>query len=101
MYDSKMQSPATDDLFKAILTLETLEDCYRFFDDICTISEIQALTQRFAVARLLDQGETYSVIAQKTGASTATVSRVNKCLVYGADGYRNALAKLETNPEDK
>lgn len=94
MYESKLRDEDMDALFKAVLTLETEEDCYRFFEDLCTIGELQAMSQRFAVARLLRRGETYSVIAEKTGASTATISRVNRCLVYGAAGYRRALDKL-------
>jgi len=83
-----------DALFQAVLTLGSEEDCYRFFEDLCTIGELQAMSQRFAVARLLRRGETYSVIAEKTGASSATISRVNRCLVYGAAGYRDALTRL-------
>ena len=94
MYESKLRDEDMDALFRAVLTIETEEDCYRFFEDLCTIGELQAMSQRFAVARLLRRGETYSVIAEKTGASTATISRVNRCLVYGAAGYRGALDKL-------
>ncbi len=91
MYDSKLQSPAMDALFSAVLSLETQEDCYRFFEDLCTIGELQAICQRYEVARLLHEGVTYSIIAEKTGASTATISRVNRCLLYGAGGYAKAL----------
>ncbi len=94
MYESRLKSDEMDALFKAVLTLGSEDDCYRFFEDLCTIGELQAMSQRFAVARLLRRGETYSVIAQETGASTATISRVNRCLVYGAAGYRDALARL-------
>ncbi|HWQ58692.1 MAG TPA: YerC/YecD family TrpR-related protein [Clostridia bacterium] len=94
MYESKLHDEDMDALFKAVLSLETEEDCYRFFEDLCTISELQAMSQRFAVARLLRKGETYTVIAERTGASTATISRVNRCLVYGAAGYRGVLDKL-------
>ncbi len=94
MYESKLRDEEMDALFDAVLTLENAEDCYRFFEDLCTIGELRAMSQRFAVARLLQRGETYAAIAEKTGASTATVSRVNRCLVYGAAGYRNALQKL-------
>lgn len=86
-YDSKLQNKATDDLFQAILLLETEEECYRFFEDLCTIKELQAISQRFQVAKLLDERNTYSEIEEITGASTATISRVNRCLVYGANGY--------------
>jgi len=95
MYASKLKSEEADLLFQAILGLQDEEDCYRFFEDICTISELRAIAQRFAVAKLLDEGQTYSAIAEKTGASTATVSRVGKCLHYGAEGYRRALARMQ------
>jgi TrpR-related protein YerC/YecD len=86
-YDSKLKNRETDDLFQAILLLETEEECYRFFEDLCTIKELQAISQRFQVAKLLDERKTYSEIEDITGASTATISRVNRCLVYGANGY--------------
>jgi TrpR-related protein YerC/YecD len=94
-YHSKLESKEMDDLFKAILSLENLEECYRFFDDICTINELQALAQRLEVARMLKEKCTYLEIAYKTGASTATISRVNRCLNYGADGYNLVLGRLE------
>ena len=87
-------SQATDNLFKAILTLETVEDCYNFFEDACTIKEIIEIAQRFEVAGLLKQGVSYAQISKETGASTATISRVNKCLTYGSDGYNTVLARL-------
>ena len=93
MYDSKLKSPETDMLFESILKLETLDDCYRFFDDLCTISELRSFVQRFEVAKMLNEGITFNLIAEKTGASTATISRVNHCLQYGADGYKNVLNK--------
>lgn len=93
MYDSKLKSPETDMLFESILKLETLDDCYRFFDDLCTISELHSFVQRFEVAKMLNEGVTFNIIAEKTGASTATISRVNRCLQYGADGYKNVLNK--------
>lgn len=95
MYTSKSQCPETDILFKAILSLESLEECYRFFDDICTISEVRSITQRLEVARMLRSGSTFNAIASKTGASTATISRVNRCLQYGAEGYKSVLDKIE------
>ena len=85
----------TDQLFKAILSLKDEEQCYKFFEDICTISELKAMAQRLEVARMLDEGRIYSDIVQETGASTATISRVNKCLVYGSDGYRKMLDRLK------
>ena len=95
MYDSKIRSPETDALFQAILTLRTEEDCYRFFEDICTIKEIRDIAQRLEVARLLRSGDTVASIAQRTGASTTTVSRVNRCLHYGAGGYELVLSAGE------
>ena len=96
-YQSKMKSKQTDQLFEAILKLETKEECYRFFDDLCTIKEIQSMTQRFEVADLLSEEMTYNEIEEKTGASTATICRINKCLNYGADGYKLILGKLKSN----
>lgn len=91
MYDSKIKSPEADRLFEAILTLESLEECYRFFEDICTIREIHDIAQRLEVAAMLRNGETVASIAAKTGASTTTVSRVNRCLQYGTNGYSLVL----------
>ena len=93
MYESKTKSPSTDLLYENILKLGTLEECYRFFDDLCTINEIHSFAQRFEVAKLLSEGEHFSEVAEKTGASTATISRVNRCLQYGADGYKIILNK--------
>lgn len=84
----------TDRLFDAILTLKDKEECYSFFEDICTIKEIQDLAQRLDVAVKLNDGLPYSEIAKKTGASTATISRVNKCLSYGSGGYKLILGRL-------
>ena len=88
---NKLKDNLTDQLFKAILSLKTEEECYQFFEDVCTVSEIKAMAQRLEVARMLDEGCIYDEIVEKTGASTATISRVKRCLVYGADGYRNVL----------
>ena len=82
-------------LFQAILKLQTIEECQAFFDDLCTIKEIQDLSQRFDVANMLDEGKNYQEISRATGASTATICRVNKCLNYGSGGYRKALALLD------
>jgi len=95
MYQSKSQSKDTDRLFEAVLKLENIEECYRFFDDLCTIQEIKAFSQRFEVAERLKNNETYVDIAEKTGASTSTISRVNKALVYGAEGYELVIKKLK------
>lgn len=83
----KIRSKQVDQLFKAILSLNNSDECYRFFEDVCTISELQAMAQRLEVAKMLDAGNIYEDIVEKTGASTATISRVKRCLVYGADGY--------------
>ncbi len=87
----KLRDALTDQLFTAILSLQDKEQCYRFFEDICTISELKALAQRLEVARMLDEGCIYETIVEKTGASTATISRVKRCLVYGADGYNSVM----------
>jgi TrpR-related protein YerC/YecD len=92
-YQSKFKSEANDELFKAILSLETEEECYRFFEDLTTIKELNDMALRWQVARLLHENKTYTEIAAITNASTATISRVNKCLVYGADGYNKLLNK--------
>ena len=88
-----------DELFRGILSLQTLEECYNFFEDLCTITELRAMEQRFEVARMLDGGRIYSDIVRETGASTATISRVNKCLTYGTDGYRIVLDRLKDHAE--
>jgi TrpR-related protein YerC/YecD len=93
--NSKIKDPLIDGLFEAILLLESTEECYNFFEDICTVSEIKAMAQRLEVAKMLKAGYTYTDIGRKTGASTATISRVNRCLNYGADGYKMILEKLE------
>ena len=86
-YNSKLKSKQADELFEAILKLENEEECYRFFEDICTIKEIESIAQRLEVAKLLKINKTYNEIEKKTGASTATISRINRALNYGADGY--------------
>jgi len=85
-----------DNLFKAILKLENIEECYKFFEDICTEKEIKAIAQRLEVGRLLLENNTYVEIEKKTGASTATISRVNRVLNYGTGGYKLALKKLDS-----
>lgn len=94
----KFESKSIDRLFEVILTLETVKDCYRFFEDVCTIKELEDMAQRLDAAILLDEGENYQTISQKIGISTATISRVSKCLKYG-DGYRFALEKLAQKKE--
>ena len=99
MFDSKVKNEQTDLLMDAVLQLHTVEDAYRFFEDICTIAELKSMAQRIEVARLLRAGVTYQEIARETGASSATISRVNRALLYGADGYRRVLDALEDQPE--
>jgi len=96
-YESRLKDDFTERLFEAILLLENKEDCYRFFEDICTVAEIKSMAQRLEVAQMLDQDFTYTDIAEKTGASTATISRVKRCLFFGADGYRSILDRLQEN----
>lgn len=93
-YESKFKREDIDELFKAVLLLKDEEDCYRFFEDICTINEIHAIAQRLQVAKLLSEEKTYSEIESLTKASTATISRINKCLVYGSEGYKRVLDRL-------
>ena len=93
-YDSKFKRADIDALFEAVLSLEDEEDCYRFFEDLCTVNEIHAIAQRWQVAKLLAEKKTYSEIEELTKASTATISRINKCLVYGAEGYQRIFARL-------
>lgn len=91
----KLKDDLTDQLAQAILLLKDEEECYQFFEDICTISELKAMAQRLEVARMLKYGHTYDDIVVRTGASTATISRVKRCLHYGADGYKIILQRLE------
>lgn len=93
-YESKLKSDELDSLFEGILKLKDLEECYRFFEDVCTINEINDMSQRFQVAKMLSERKTYIEIADKTGASTATISRVNRCLNYGSNGYKIILDRL-------
>ena len=92
-----IHTEATKEFFKAILLLETEDDCRDFFEDICTVKELQDISQRLEVARMLDEKKSYQVVSKETGASTATISRVNRCLVYGSGGYKKILEKLEEN----
>ncbi len=95
--NQKIHSKAVDRLFDAVMSLKNREECYAFFDDICTVNELLSLSQRFEVAGMLREKKTYSEIAEQTGASTATISRVNRCLNYGSDGYHMVLNRLEEN----
>lgn len=91
----KLHTEEVDTLCKAILSLETVEECYNFFEDVCTVKEIIDIAQRLKAARMLKDGANYTQIAEATGMSTATISRVNKCLEYGNGGYDTVLARLD------
>ena len=86
---------AKDYLFEAILSLETVEDCYHFFDDLCTIKELNEMAKRMCGAKMLDENKVYTEITEKTGLSTATISRINRCLKYGSDGYSKVIARMK------
>ncbi|KPC72574.1 hypothetical protein ADL26_14670 [Thermoactinomyces vulgaris] len=98
---NKLNKKEVEQLFNAVLQLENMEDCYRFFEDLCTVNEIKSLAQRLEVARMLEEGYTYNQIETETGASTATISRVKRCLHYGTDGYKLALDRLYKEEGDK
>ena len=97
MFEPKVKNLQTDMLMRAIISLKDEEEAYRFFEDLCTIPEIRSISQRLAVAVLLRKKETYQKIVEETGASTATISRVNRALSYGADGYNRVLNDMEKN----
>ena len=90
-----LHNPDVDALFEAVLSLQNLEECYAFFEDACTIKELKEIAQRFYVAKLLRDGQNYQEINAKTGMSTATICRVNKCLNYGKGGYNTVIERLE------
>ena len=94
MMTKKIRTEEVDHLFEAILTLENKEECYQFFEDVCTVNELLSLAQRYEVAQMLRNKNTYLEIADKTGASTATISRVNRSLNYGNDGYDMVFKRL-------
>ena len=91
----QLKSEPVDHLFEAILTLKSKEECYSFFEDLCTVNELLSLSQRFEVAAMLKEHKTYLEIAEKTGASTATISRVNRSLTYGNDGYETVFSRMK------
>ena len=97
----KIRTEAVDHLFDAILTLQNKEEWYTFFEDVCTVNELLSLSQRYEVARMLRAQKTYLDIAEKTGASTATISRVNRSLNYGNDGYDMVFARTKVNEEEE
>ena len=90
----KLHTPQVDELFEAILSLKSTEECYRFFEDVCTVKEIMDIAQRLKTAKMLSDGANYQEINKETGCSTATISRVRRCLEYGAGGYRTVLARV-------
>lgn len=94
MYQSRLRDPQVEKLFDAILSLRDREECYRFFEDLCTVGEIRAMAMRFHAAQLLHAGATYQEVAARTGMSSATISRIKRFLEYGADGYRLVLDRL-------
>ena len=95
--NKKIKTESVDALFDAVLSLENREECYRFFEDLCTVNELLSLSQRFEVASMLKSHKTYLEIAEKTGASTATISRVNRSLNYGNDGYELVFSRTGNN----
>ena len=99
--NKRIKKTRNEEMYKAILTLQTVEEAMKFFDDLCTVSELQAMEQRFQVARLLDEGLIYNDILEKTGASSATISRVNRSLQYGVDGYAVVFERLRSSGEDE
>lgn len=98
--NKKLKNEAVDFLFDAVLCLKTREECYNFFEDLCTVNELLSLSQRFEVAAMLKSHMTYLEIAEKTGASTATISRVNRSLNYGNDGYEMVFDRMNTEKKE-
>ena len=99
--NKKITTEAVDHLFEAVLTLKSPEECYAFFEDVCTVNELLSLSQRYEVAKMLREKKTYLDIAERTGASTATISRVNRSLNYGNDGYDMVFKRLGYPFEEK
>lgn len=99
--NSKIKDEGVDLLFEAILSLKNTEECYSFFEDLCTVPEIKAMSQRLVVAHMLSEKKVYSDIVKKTGASTATISRVNRSLTYGCDGYELVFGRMNSKKEKK
>lgn len=100
MQIEKLRGQSLDELFDAILALENREECYQFFDDLCTVNEIQSLSQRLQVAKMIKQGYTYATIEKETGASTATISRVKRSLQWGNDAYTVVLDRMNIETND-
>lgn len=93
--NEKLRNERTDFLFDCILSLKTKEECYKFFEDLCTMNELQSIAQRIVVAKMLSENQVYKKIVDETGASTATISRVNRSLLYGCDGYEEIFNRVE------
>ncbi len=99
--NDKIRNKATDDLFEAILCLETVDECYKFFEDLCTVLELKSISQRLQVAKMLSSHHVYSDIVRETGASTATISRVSRSLNFGSDGYEIVFSRLKDKKNEK
>ena len=99
--NSRLVNPLTTQLFEAILLLENVDECYEFFEDLCTVNELHDMSQRLQVAKMLHEKEKYEQIEDITGASTATISRVKRCLTFGADGYATILQRMKERKEKK
>ena len=99
--NKQAKKPRNEEMYRAILTLKTVDECVNFFDDLCTITELQAMEQRYQVASLLNKGCIYNEILEKTGASSATISRVNRSLNYGTDGYEMIFERMSQKHESK
>lgn len=100
MFHSQIESKEITQLFEVMKDIETVEDFYKFFDDLCTFGEVQTMSQRFQVAKMLDEGKTFSKICEETGASTATITRVNKAIHYGPGGYKLALDIVKSKEKE-
>ena len=98
--NEKLKGLNVEYLFQAVLCLETMEECYNFFEDLCTVPELKALSQRLQVAKMLHEHKVYSEIVQATGASTATISRINRCIQYGSGGYEKVLSRIHEPAQD-
>lgn len=98
--NEKLKSDDVNNLFRAILSLRSVEECYDLFEDLCTVAEIKEMAKRFRAAKMLSEGAKYTEISETTGLSTATISRVNRCLKYGTDGYTRLLERLESEDEE-
>ena len=99
--NQKLKQASVDRMFDAILCLKDRDECYRFFEDLCTVKEVQDMAQRLEIARLLKHGTKYQDVAEKTGVSSATISRVNRCLQYGAGGYQLVTGRLEAGEDER